>query len=130
MVRKELADTGLRVVPVDMDVDMDENTEELSFIPSAVNGSAGLHEPEFMCDRQRCQKGFKYYDIASVMVEDSGELHTRNCCRDCYNPRQSERKEPVVNNRLRELLVAAKRSRGKLAVRLGTHGLEQKIMEI
>ena len=35
------------------DVDMDENTEELSFIPSAVSCSAGLHEPQTMCDRKK-----------------------------------------------------------------------------
>ena len=52
-----------------MDVDMDENTEELSFIQSAVSSSAGWHEPQLMYDGQ-CGKGFKYFDIASVMVEN------------------------------------------------------------
>ena len=36
----------------DMDVEVDENKEELSFIPSAVSSSAGWHEPQFMCDRR------------------------------------------------------------------------------
>ena len=65
---------------------MNENTEEFSFIPSAVSGSAGWHEPKFMCDKQCRQKSFKYYDIASITVEDNGKLHTINLCR---NPFQS-----------------------------------------
>ena len=32
-----------------------EEKEGLSFVPSAVSGSAGWHEPTFMCDR-RCRK--------------------------------------------------------------------------
>ena len=66
----------------------------------------------------------KYYDIASVIVEDDGEPHTINC----YSVRQSERKEPAVNNRMWKMLVAERRSR-KLAVDLGTRGFEHKIME-
>ena len=56
----------------DMDFDVDENKEELSFIDpnSCVSGNA--------------KQGFKYYDIVSVMVEDSGKLHTRNLCRDFF----------------------------------------------
>ena len=40
-----------------MDVTMDENKEELSFIPSAVSSSAGWYEQQFMCDRQCREKG-------------------------------------------------------------------------
>ena len=82
------------------------------------------------CETGKPKKGFKYHDIASVVVEDNGELRTMNSCRDCYTLRQGERKEPVVNNRTLKLLVAEKRSRGKLASGPGTRGLEQKILEI
>ena len=34
-----------------------------------------------MCDRQCQGKSFQYYDIASVIVEDDGELHTINTVR-------------------------------------------------
>ena len=43
----------------DIDVDMDENKEEWSFIPSAVSSSAGWHEPKFMCVRQCREEGFQ-----------------------------------------------------------------------
>ena len=39
-----------------MEVTMDENKEELNFIPSAVSSSAGWYEPQFMCDRQCREK--------------------------------------------------------------------------
>ena len=35
----------------DVEVDMDEHEEELSFIPIAVSSSAGWHDPKFMCDQ-------------------------------------------------------------------------------
>ena len=108
---------------------MAENKEELSFMPSAVSSSAGWHEPNFCVTGNVGEKGFKYNDIASVMVEDHGE-HKINVCKNCHNLRHGERKEPIVNSRLWKLLVAEKRSRGKLAAGLGGRGLEQKIMNI
>ena len=79
------------------DMDMDENKEELSFVPIAVSSSAGWHEPKFMCDRQCWKKGFYYFDIASGMVEDTGELYTINLCESCDNLRRGNargRSEP------------------------------------
>ena len=55
----------------DMEVDMDENKEESSFIPSAVISSAGWQEPKVMCDGQCLKEGFKYYDTAPAMVEEN-----------------------------------------------------------
>ena len=59
-----------------MDVDMHENEEELSFVPSVrlailLNGT----NTKFLCDRQ-C----KFYEIAAILVEDDGKPHTRNLC--------------------------------------------------
>ena len=50
--------------------------------------SAGPRELEFMRNRQCLKEGFKSYDIASVIVEEDGEPHTFNHCKDCYNLRQ------------------------------------------
>ena len=49
------------------------------------------------------------------MVEENGELYTINFCKDCYNLRQGERKGPAVSTRQWRLLVADKRSNGRLA---------------
>ena len=47
MVRKESGDTQLHesCQQINVAVDRDEGMEELSFTPSAVSESAGLHEP-------------------------------------------------------------------------------------
>ena len=74
-----------------MDVDMHENMEELSIFPSAVSDSAEWHEPKFLCDRQCMQGGFKFYEIAAILVEDDGKPHTRNLCMTCYTLRQVEK---------------------------------------
>ena len=53
VVRKESAETQKydSHKPKDMDVDIDENKEEVSFVPSAACDSAGWHEPRLRCDR-------------------------------------------------------------------------------
>ena len=78
VVQKESADTQeyARCQLNDIEVDIDEDTDELSFVPSAVSRSNRWHEPKFMCDRQCRKEGCKYYDIASVTVEDDGKPHT------------------------------------------------------
>ena len=98
VVRKESADSqeSESYQLNDMDVDMNENKEELSFIPSVVSRSAGWHEPKFMCDTQCHKDGFKYDDIASVMVEDDGEPPTKHLCKCVDNLMQDEKKEPGV----------------------------------
>ena len=76
---------------------------------------AGWYEPNFMCDMQCRKEGFKFYDIASIMVEDDGEPHTINHCTNCYNLRQEERKEPTVNGKRWRIMVGEKTSRDKLS---------------
>ena len=78
MVRKESADTQVyeSCQQNNMEVDWWEDKEELGFVPRAVSDSAGWCEPKFMCDWQCRKEGFKFYDIASTMVEDGGVPHT------------------------------------------------------
>ena len=108
----------------DMDVEMNENTEELSFMAIAGSNSADWHEPH-MCDGQCRKNGFKHHDIASVLVEKetTAKPHTMNLCKACYSVRQGERKELAVNSGMRNMLVAEKRSTWQI-------GDRPKIMEI
>ena len=78
VVRKESAHTQEyeSCQQIDMEVDRGEDKEDMSFFPSALIESAGWYEPKFMCDRQSKKEGFKFFDIASIMVEDDGEPHT------------------------------------------------------
>ena len=74
----------------DVDVDMCENKDELSFIPSAVVSSAGWCEHQFTRDRQSRKKGFLYFGIASVMVEDDGEPYTTNPSQSHYDVEEAK----------------------------------------
>ena len=49
-----------------------------------------------MCETQCHKDGFKYDDIASVMVEDDGEPLTKHLCKCVDNLMQDEKKEPGV----------------------------------
>ena len=75
-------------------------------------------------------EGFNYFDTASVMVEESGELYTINLCEDCCNLRQDKRNEPRVNGKQCTRPVVTKRPRGKLAVGLSAMGVKRRILEI
>ena len=85
-----------------------------------VSDLAGWHEHRFMCDRQCRKDGFKFYDIASIMVEDDGRLDTINLCMIWYNLREEERKEPAVSGKRWRIIVGEKSSRGKLSPCLGS----------
>ena len=107
----------------DMEVDKEEGMEELTFVPSAVSDSAGWHEPlrvKYMCDQKCNKEGFKFYDIAAILVEDDGKPHTINLCRNCFNLRLAERNESVVTNVRWKAMIEQKVSRqsvGRLRVR-------------
>ena len=77
-----------------MDVDMDENEEELSFIPSAVSRTAGWHERRQAAHDKSLQK------------------------------KMQNEKEPRVNGKHWKSPVAQKRSRGKLLAGWGAREIE------
>ena len=87
MVRKESADT-LEYKSCQMK-NMDGNK---------CGEQDGSHEPRFMCDRQCWKEGFKYCDIASVMVEDDGEPHTIRLCKRTVTI-EARRKEGASDKR-------------------------------
>ena len=95
--------------------------------PCAACDSAGWHEPRFMCDRQCRKGGFRFYDIAAIMLEEDGKPHTMSLCRDCYNLRQAERKEPVVSCQRWRIMIGEKSSRSKLSACLEAEGFEHKM---
>ena len=78
MLRKESADTQEyeSCQLNDMDVDMDENKQELIFLPIAVSDSAGWREPNIMCDRQStrsiCQQRWQWKSSEPVSIAGGG----------------------------------------------------------
>ena len=81
--------------PKDMEVNTGEGMEELSFIPSAVTGSAGWREllrTKYMCDKTCNTEGFSFFHIAAILVEDDGWPHTMNLCKNCHTPEAGRKK--------------------------------------
>ena len=49
---------------------------------------SALSEPRghiYFCDSRCSEKAVRYWQIASVMVEEGGEAHAVNLCQQCYN---------------------------------------------
>ena len=60
----------------------DEEMEELSFIPSAVSEPRlALH----ICDNKCNKEGFKFYQLAAIVVDEGGAAHTINQCKQCFH---------------------------------------------
>ena len=68
-----------------------------------------------MCDKECNKEGFKFFDIATMLVEDDGKPHTINLCINCYALRLAERNESEVTNARWKAMVGEKSSRGKLS---------------
>ena len=87
--------------------------EELSFIPSAVSETRwALH----MCDSTCSKEGFKFCQLAAIVIEEGGAAHTINQCKQCYNVMRLKKGERnVTASRWREMIVE-KALRGKLWV--------------
>ena len=65
----------------------EEETEELSFIRSAVS------EPRWtlhMCDNKCRQEGFKFCLLVAIVTEEGGKACTINLCMQCYSEKAAE----------------------------------------
>ena len=61
-----------------------EEAEEISFVPSALSFPRG---PMFRCDNRCSDKGLRFWQLASAVVDDGEEAHIINLCQQCYNER-------------------------------------------
>ena len=73
-----------------------------------------------MCDNKCNKEGFKFYQLAAIVVEDGGAAHTINLCKPSYNEMRMKRGD-------RKVTAARWRERGKLWV---TFGMEQTVQRI
>ena len=59
-----------------------DEAEEISFVPSAI----GIPQrPTFWCDTRCSDKALRFWQVASVVVEDGDESCTATLCQQCYN---------------------------------------------
>ena len=88
----------------------EKNMEELRFVPGAVS------EPRWalqMYEHKCRDKGFKFFDIATV-VSEGGAVHTTNSCKTRYTERWLEEDEAEVNGAKWRASIEQETSRGKL----------------
>ena len=64
-----------------MNLSRDE-AEELCFVPSALSVPRG---PMFLCDNRCSDKAPRFWQFASVVVEEGEESYTTNWCQQCCN---------------------------------------------
>ena len=72
-----------------------EEAEELAIVPSALSEPRG---PIHWCDNRCSEKAVRYWQFASVVVEEGGEAHTINLCQQCCNERRVQQGEPRPNS--------------------------------
>ena len=79
-----------------------EEVEVMGFVPSAENEPlCALH----LCDNGCMEQGFKYFQIAAIVSEEGGAVHTFNVCTHCYKERRVKRGEqPVKAAQWREMM--------------------------
>ena len=58
-----------------------DEAEEISFVPSALSTPRG---PMFWCDNRCSNKALRFWQFASVVVEDGKVSYTVNLCQQCY----------------------------------------------
>ena len=87
-----------------------EEVEEIGFVPSAVSEPLwALH----VCDNECREQGFKYFQLAAIVSEGGGAVHTINLCKQCCNGRRVQQGEQPVkaapwwNNGRKERIVAS-----------------------
>ena len=88
----------------------------MDFVPSAVSDPRwALH----MCDKKCRETGFKFYELAAIVVEEGDTPHTINLRRKCYEKARLEQGETQVNGAQWKELIKQKTSRGKLWAAFG-----------
>ena len=61
-----------------------EEAEEIRFVPSALSIPRG---PMFWCDNRWSDKALRFWQFASIVVNDVEEPYTVNLCQQCYKER-------------------------------------------
>ena len=93
-----------------------EEAEEISFVPSAISIP---QRPMFWCDNRCSDKALRFWQFASVVVEDGKGSYTANLCQQCYNERLTAQGQVPLKNWQWEAVVEKKARRGRLWRMLG-----------
>ena len=94
-----------------------EEADEMGFVPSALIEARG---PIYWCDNRCTEKAVRYWQIASMVVEEGGEAHTINLCQQCYNEQLVQQGKPRLNLWQWRGIVEQKAHRGRIWKVMGT----------
>ena len=72
-----------------------EEAEESASVPSALSEPRGSI---YFCDNRCAEKAARYWQFASVVVEEGGEAHTVNLSQQCYNEQLVQQGKPILNS--------------------------------
>ena len=102
MIRAETAETQDSVSEQEELDEIDvEDMDELSFIPGAVSEPRGAL---YMHDNKCSKEGFKFYQLAAIVIEGGGAAHTINLCKQSHNERRQKQGERAATaSRWREM---------------------------
>ena len=68
----------------------------------------------YFCDNRCNEKAVRYWQFASVVVEEGGEARTVNLCQQCVNERLVQQGEPRLNSWQWRAVVEKKAHRGRI----------------
>ena len=88
-----------------------EEAEELAFVPSALSEHRGSI---YFCDNRCSEKAVRYWQFASVVVEEGGEAHTIDLCQQCHNEQMVQQGKPRLNSWQWRAVVERKAHRGRM----------------
>ena len=88
-----------------------QEAEEPAFVPSAISEPRGAFH---FCDNRCSENAIRYWQFASVVVEEGGEARTVNLCQQCYNERRVQQGELRLNSWQWRAVVEKKAHRGRI----------------
>ena len=103
-----------------------EDAEEPSFVPSAISIP---QKPMFWCDNRCSDKASRFWQFASVVVEDVKESYTVNLCQQCCNERLTAQGLAPLKNWQWKAVVEKKAHRGGLWRMFGKDKFIQEMWE-
>ena len=73
----------------------------------------------FWCDNRCSEEALRFWQFASVVVDDGEEAHTINLCQQCYNERLTAQGQALLKSWQWKAVVELKAHRGRLWKMLG-----------
>ena len=103
-----------------------DEAEEISFVPSALTIARG---PVFWCDDKCSDEALRFWQFASVVVDDGEKAHTINLCQQCCNEKMTAQGLAPLKSWQWKTMVEQKAHRGNLWKRLGKDQFAQQMWE-